>query len=159
MIEDSTIFSLPDLAATKALASAIARFAEGGEAIALIGDLGVGKTAFSRFFIQSLTSPETEVVSPTFTLLQTYETGRYSLWHFDLYRLQSAQEVIELGLDEAFDKGVSLIEWPEIIEHWLPKHRLAVQLQFGEGEEQRVAVLKGEGHWKEKLQQVNGARL
>jgi tRNA threonylcarbamoyl adenosine modification protein YjeE len=152
------LITLPSLNATEQLAKHIAGLVEPGEVIALTGDLGVGKTAFSRFFIQSLTSADTEVVSPTFTLLQTYKAPFFSLWHFDLYRLQSAKETIELGIDEAFDEGVSLIEWPEIIEEWLPEHRLSLKLTFGENE-QRIAVLSGLGRWQEKLQILGRALL
>jgi tRNA threonylcarbamoyladenosine biosynthesis protein TsaE len=155
-MNDVLLLPLPDLLATQRLAILLAQHVAAGEVLALQGDLGVGKTAFSRFFIQSLTSDATEVVSPTFILLQTYVTASVSLWHFDLYRLQSAAEAIELGIDEAFSEGVALIEWPEMIEAWLPKHRLSLHLSFTEGEQRQVR-LEGFGNWTGKLRLLAGA--
>lgn len=82
----------------------------------LVGDLGAGKTAFTRGFIQSFAGlNKEEVPSPTFTLVQTYDTEKGTIWHFDLYRLKDAEEVWELGFEDALSSGISLIEWPERI--------------------------------------------
>ena len=141
---------------TAQLAAAIASHSSCGDAILLMGDLGVGKTTFARFFIHSLTSSDIEVVSPTFTLLQTYSTPRHVISHFDLYRLQSEQEALELGIEDAFSETISLIEWPEIISAWLPKHRLSVALHFGERDQDRLVTLTGAGNWTQKLQTLTG---
>ncbi|MBP9752439.1 MAG: tRNA (adenosine(37)-N6)-threonylcarbamoyltransferase complex ATPase subunit type 1 TsaE [Proteobacteria bacterium] len=83
--------------------------------ICLKGDLGAGKTTFSRAFIQTLLNdPEHIVPSPTFTIVQEYENANLPLYHFDLYRLSSIDDLIELNFEEAIHSGICLIEWPDI---------------------------------------------
>ncbi len=106
---------------TVALAQKIARIAEKGDVFALFGTLGMGKSVFARGFIQSLTNAE-EVPSPTFTLLQSYDAPDFEIYHFDLYRLKSPEEIFELGMEEALHEGVCLIEWPEKMAGYLPKN-------------------------------------
>ena len=141
---------LPDLAATADLARRFARLVKPGDIIALKGDLGAGKTAFARVLIQALAGAAVEVPSPTFTLVQTYETAAGTVWHFDLYRLQSADEAIELGIDQAFAEGISLIEWPERLEA-LPAEALTLELLFAEGEGARKLLLRMGGDWRTRL--------
>jgi len=148
---------LPDLSATQLLARQIAALATIGEVLTLSGDLGVGKTTFSRFFIKHIIPQVEEVVSPTFTLLQSYNSDILPIWHFDLYRLQTAEEAVELGVDEAFINGFSLIEWPEIIDRWLPRDRLSLELTFGRSEDERIATIRGTGTWIQKLQIISEA--
>ena len=107
------VVDLPDEAATAALASRVAALVVPGDIIALKGDLGAGKTSFARAFIRARGDAHEEVPSPTFTLVQIYQTDAVAIWHFDLYRLDAAEEAWELGIEEAFASGVSLIEWPE----------------------------------------------
>ena len=115
---------LPDEAATAALAEDVAAALAAGDVVALSGDLGAGKTTFARALIRALADdPALEVPSPTFTLVQTYG-GRLPVAHFDLYRLASAGELDELGLDEALGEGAVLIEWPERADGRLPAARL-----------------------------------
>src|SRR5271157_2974950 len=104
---------MPDEAATKALAARLAAIACVGDVVALSGELGVGKTAFARAFIRARCGADEEVPSPTFTLSQVYDGGGSAIWHFDLYRLAAAEEAWELGIEEAFSCGISLIEWPD----------------------------------------------
>jgi tRNA threonylcarbamoyl adenosine modification protein YjeE len=136
---------LPDLAATRRLARALAMRARRGDVIALEGDLGAGKTTLARFFIAALGVDE-EVVSPTFSLVQRYALpdGGAPVWHFDFYRLSSDDEAFELGIEEAFAEGISLIEWPERLPGVLPDARLVLHLQHGADENQRRAVLSGQ---------------
>ena len=101
-----------------------------GDVVALYGTLGVGKTAFCRGIIQSLTSNETDVPSPTFTLLQTYDTPLYPVYHFDMYRLKTPEEAYEIGIEDAFYDGVSLIEWPEKLGYLLPQHHKKVTIEI-----------------------------
>ena len=101
-----------------------------GDVVALYGTLGVGKTAFCRGFVQSLMSKEIEVPSPTFTLLQIYDTPLYPVYHFDMYRLKTPEEAYEIGIEDAFYEGVSLIEWPEKLGKLLPKNHHKVTIRI-----------------------------
>lgn len=106
---------------TKLLAQTFASMAQKGDVFALYGTLGAGKSTFSRYFIQSLCYAE-DVPSPTFTLVQTYETPNFDICHYDMYRLKRADEAYELGVEDAFYQSVCLIEWPEKIAEILPRH-------------------------------------
>lgn len=140
--------SLPDEAATAALGARLAGIARPGDVIALHGDLGAGKTTLARALIRQLAGAETEAPSPTFTLVQTYETPGLAIWHFDLYRLENPGEARELGLEEAVD-GLTLIEWPERLGRDLPRTRLEVRLSFeGTG---RIARLVDFCDWSTRL--------
>ncbi|HJU20275.1 MAG TPA: tRNA (adenosine(37)-N6)-threonylcarbamoyltransferase complex ATPase subunit type 1 TsaE [Stellaceae bacterium] len=141
---------LPDESATAALAARLAVRARPGDVIALKGDLGAGKTTFARAFIHALGGGE-EVPSPTFTLVQLYELDAVTVWHFDLYRLQAPEEAWELGIEEAFAGGVSLIEWPERLGPLLPTDRLEIALLFGEGPEARRAQLSAGPGWAARI--------
>jgi len=151
-----TLFHRPsiDLAGLGALAAALAARAAPGDVILLKGDLGSGKTTFARAFIRSLGVAE-DVPSPTFTLLQTYEAARgnelLSLYHFDLYRLEDEEDLRELGLEDALDAGISLIEWPEVAEAALPEERLEIGLTAGPSPERRAVTITGGAGWADRL--------
>ncbi len=119
-----------------------------GDAILLKGDLGAGKTTWARGLICSLLG-KVEVPSPTYTLVQTYDADEFEIWHFDLYRLQQENEVWELGIEEALESGVCLIEWPERIEGLLRGNELTVALN--KKDDSRVAILTGNDEWKARL--------
>jgi tRNA threonylcarbamoyladenosine biosynthesis protein TsaE len=139
---------LADEAATTALGTRIAAAARSGDVVALYGDLGAGKTTLARGLIRALAGPETEAPSPTFTLVQTYDTPNLQIWHFDLYRLTDPAEARELGIEEAVD-GLALIEWPERLGRYLPHARLEVRLDFeGEG---RIARLVDLADWSTRI--------
>ena len=113
-----------------------------GHVVALTGDLGAGKTTLVRGMLQSILG-EIEVPSPTFNLVQTYEVRDFEIWHCDMYRLEGPQDGYELGLIDAFEEAICLIEWPDKIAPLLPKDIFEVDLQFdGEG---RIAKLSGFG--------------
>lgn len=139
--------------ATVALATAIATHARTGDVIALSGELGTGKTAFARGFIQALSDNPEEVPSPTFTLVQTYETPNGPVYHFDLYRLNDPDEAIELGIEESFATGMTLIEWPDKLGSYLPADRLDISIAYGSSPEARTITLYGHGTWPQRLRE------
>lgn len=100
-----------------------------GDCLLLDGPVGAGKTHFARHLIWSLMEVPEEVPSPTFTLVQTYATTGGEIWHGDLYRLSSAQEVEELGLAGAFDTAICLIEWPQLLGALTPAGALALRFR------------------------------
>ncbi len=119
---------LADEAATQDLGRALARALRPGDAVCLTGPLGAGKSTLARALIRALTTADEEVPSPTFTLVQFYDTAAFPLAHFDLYRLSDPDEAYEIGLDEALDDGVALIEWPQRLEGRLPATRLDIDI-------------------------------
>ncbi len=114
-----------------------------GDIVALEGDLGAGKTTFVRTLIRTLTSSDVEVPSPTFTLLQTYTTPNFLLYHFDFYRLKNPEEAYEIGIEEAFADGVSFIEWPQKIGSLLPKNHKTISIDILSNGSRRI-VYEGE---------------
>ena len=122
------------------LAEQFSLIAQKGDVFALYGTLGMGKSVFARAFIKNLCHTD-EVPSPTFTLVQSYETPFFTINHFDLYRLKDQDEVFELGFEEAVYDGVSLIEWPEKAGAWLPKDIFKIEITpDGEGRLFKVTV-------------------
>lgn len=148
---NSRNLALPDLAATTRLARRLGPHLRAGDVVALRGPLGAGKTAFARALIQGLQESPEEVPSPTFSLVQQYEIGALCLWHFDLYRLAAPAEAYELGIEEAFAEGISLIEWPENLGALLPPERLDIILGLppdaGFDSARRLARLEAHGSW------------
>lgn len=126
--------------ATARVAAQLGQSLEAGDFVALYGDLGAGKTAFARALIQSLNPAESEVPSPTFTLVQTYDSPHGPISHFDLYRLGSPEDVLELGFEE-MSKGILLVEWPERLGRLLPQKRFEVWLSYGTSEVERTLRL------------------
>jgi len=141
-------FSLPlaDEAATERLGAALAARLRPRDVVALEGGLGAGKTTLARAILRAAAGdPELIVPSPTFTLVEIYETPGVAWWHFDLYRLEQPEQVFELGWEEARAEGVALVEWPERLGPLLPRERLTVRLAIeGEG---RRATLEGEARF------------
>jgi tRNA threonylcarbamoyladenosine biosynthesis protein TsaE len=139
-------FRLDHEADTRRLGAAIAAELKRREAVCLSGPLGAGKSTLARGLIQALAGEPVEVPSPTFTLVQSYETPRLAIAHFDLYRVVKPEEIAELGLDEALDVGAAVIEWPEKLGHHLPANRLDVDLHI-DGDRRR-ARLSPHGAWE-----------
>ena len=113
-------FNLPTEQDTIAIGKKLAHLARKGDVFALYGTLGMGKSVLARAFVQELCG-NGEVPSPTFTLLQTYEAPDFDIYHFDLYRLKSPDEIFEIGVEDALSSGVSLIEWPDKMSPYLPR--------------------------------------
>lgn len=126
--------SLPDERATDQLGATLAARLRRGDIIGLKGELGAGKTTLARAILRvAADDPGLIVPSPTFTLVEVYETPRGAFWHFDLYRLETPEQVYELGWEEALAGGISIIEWPERLGPLLPQH-LSVTLEVdGDG--------------------------
>lgn len=139
---------LADEAATGRLGAALSDLLRSGDAVCLAGPLGAGKSTLARAMVRALTTPDEDVPSPTFTLVQFYETAAFPLAHFDLYRLTSPEEAFEIGLDEALDEGAVLIEWPQRLEGRLPADRLDIEISLEDGGETRRARLTPHGAWK-----------
>lgn len=118
---------------TEELAARCARAARPGDVFLLGGAIGAGKSTFARAFIRArLNAPHEDVPSPTFTLVQTYEDPEGDIWHCDLYRLGGPADVIELGLDEAFETAICLIEWPDRLGDMAPANAMVIELEAGE---------------------------
>ena len=129
----------------------LAPFLHAGDVLALHGELGAGKTTFSRGLIQSLMGA-TEVPSPTYTLVQTYECPDYELWHCDLYRLDNPADVLELGLIDMEEDIVSLIEWPDKMGGYLSADALNVHIDFHN--EGREVSFSGSDVWAARLKEL-----
>ena len=147
--------ALRDLEATNALGARIAAGLLSGDAVALEGDLGAGKTTLARAILQALGVSE-RVPSPTFTLVQCYETPRLSVRHFDLYRIESESDIEELGLDDALDEGAVLIEWPQRAGARLPRDALHIALSLNE--DGRAAHILGPARWASTFRETNHVR-
>lgn len=124
---------------TMALAAALAKRTRAGTLYALSGDLGAGKSAFARGFVRALMG-EVDVPSPTFTLVQMYDTPRGPLYHFDLYRLEVPEEIFELGWDEAVAEGICLIEWPDKAGPYLPAAAIRINITTLQGESRKIVI-------------------
>ena len=125
---------------TMQIAAQIAKKSTPGTVFALYGTLGAGKSAFCRGFIQSLCPNVEDVPSPTFTILQTYEASDFDIYHFDMYRLKQEDEAFEIGIEDAFIEGVSLIEWPEKIGSLLPKNAIKITILIQEDQSRLITI-------------------
>jgi tRNA threonylcarbamoyladenosine biosynthesis protein TsaE len=142
-----TIVTLPDETATAELGARIAQGLGVGDAVLLKGELGAGKTTLARAILRAL-GVESHVPSPTFTLVQAYETERLAVFHFDLYRIDNPRELAELGIDDALDQGAALVEWPE---RGFPPHLAADALTIRLTQRDphlREAHVAGPARWK-----------
>lgn len=149
-VTESLTLALPDEAATARLAAVVARCARPGDVILLAGPYGAGKTAFARAFLRAATGdPDLIVPSPSFTLVQTYTLpGGVEAWHYDLWRIAGADELAELGWDEA-RAGIALVEWPERLGALAPAEALTIALAPVHSDpDARVATLSG---WPDRL--------
>lgn len=153
MITDPIQIVLPNEAATARLAWRIAQDLKPGDTLLLEGPIGAGKSAFARALIRARLGRMEDVPSPTFTLVQTYEAPDGDIWHCDLYRLTQPDELFELGLDEAFDTAICLIEWPDRLGSDAPQD--ALRLTFSARPSDHVVVLTTTPKWHARLKNIH----
>jgi tRNA threonylcarbamoyladenosine biosynthesis protein TsaE len=139
--DDAITLFLPDQAATEALGRHLAPLLVAGDLVLLSGEIGAGKSCFARAVIRQRLGEATEVPSPTYTLVQTYDDGITTIWHADLYRLSGPDEVVELGLLDAADTAICLVEWPERVGNLWPT--TVLRLAFEPKDEGRVVQVSG----------------
>jgi tRNA threonylcarbamoyl adenosine modification protein YjeE len=126
-----------DIDQVKLIAASVAKTLKIGDVVALKGELGSGKTKFSEFMINAILLSDTKITSPTFNIVNLYNVNSrfpsepdFNIWHFDLYRLKEKSEIHQLGIEDAFNTGISIIEWPEIIKDILPANTIYIELLF-----------------------------
>ena len=133
------------------ISKSISKKLENGDCIFLIGEIGVGKTTFSRFLINNLQNQkglkETDVLSPTFNLLYEYEIKDLKIMHYDLYRIKKAEELEHLGIFSENEKTIKIVEWPDLIKTPLT-NKLEVHLEYGKNDNERKMNIHGLGKWK-----------
>lgn len=135
-------FYTHDAAETEALGEAMAKQLRGGEILACYGDLGMGKTAFTRGLARGL-GYYGRVTSPTFTIVNEYE-GRIPLFHFDMYRLSGADELFDIGWEDYLDRGgICIVEWSERVRDAIPDNAIAIRFCRGEDENSRIITVEG----------------
>ena len=149
-------FHVANLQEAKRLAEALSSILKTRDVVIFKGDLGAGKTEFCRAIIHSIGYKE-DVPSPTFNLVQVYEPDFNDLetpviWHMDLYRLEHPEEIFELGIEEALDTAISLIEWPDRMGRYLPDGYLEIALETGTKEGERKITFSGEAFWAKRLE-------
>ena len=130
----------------------ISKKLKNGDCIFLIGEIGVGKTTFTRFLINNLQNhkglKETEVLSPTFNLLYEYEIKDLKIMHYDLYRIKKTNELDHLGIFSENEKTIKIIEWPDLIKTPLTD-KLEIHLEYGENDKERKMKMNGVNKWKD----------
>ena len=134
------------------ISKSISKKLENGDCIFLIGEIGVGKTTFTRFLINNLQNQkglkETEVLSPTFNLLYEYEIKDLKIMHYDLYRIKKANELDHLGIFSENGKTIKIIEWPDLIKTPLA-NKLEIHLEYGQNDKERKMKIYGFSKWKD----------
>lgn len=131
---------IANLQETKKIAESFAKNAKPKDCYCLIGDLGAGKTEFARSFIQAICGEKTNISSPTFNIIQEYQAENLNVYHFDLYRIEAESELEELGLEEALEQGVCIIEWPDIALSLLPENAIKISFEILEDNKRRILI-------------------
>ena len=124
----------------RALGEKLAKEAVPGQVIALVGDLGTGKTTLTKAIAKGL-GIEEPITSPTFTIVHEYHSGRMPLYHFDVYRLGDPDEMFELGYEEYFyGEGLCVVEWADLVADLLPEEARIFRLEYGSSEDERIVT-------------------
>ena len=139
---------------TKAIALRIRENLQNGDIVLLKGEMGAGKSHFARSLIQAAMDKVEDVPSPTFTLVQTYDTLVGYIWHADLYRLSDQSEVFELGLIDAFGNNIVLIEWPDRLGYLEPQDALTIELVILENDKREVIFSTSSCLWEARLEKT-----
>ncbi len=137
---------------TRAVGEALSPFLGPGDAVALTGELGAGKTTFVQGAARGLGFGGT-VTSPTFTLVREY-IGELTVYHVDVYRLDRVQDVLDLGIEEMLDDGVVFVEWGDTVEALLPRDTLLVELTLADGEARRLVMTGSGTSWERRWERV-----
>lgn len=152
MIKHTLSRQLSDEAQTRRHATQLATKLSLGDSVLLSGDVGAGKSFFARALIREILLTPEDIPSPTFTLVQSYETVRGPLWHADLYRLTNTSEIEELGLLDAFDDAICLIEWPDRLADLVPVNGLSLTLSSAKDAGARLLEASWQdSKWNERL--------
>jgi len=123
---------------TREFGLAFAEILKPGDIVALIGDLGTGKTTLTKYIAEGLGVRE-NISSPTFNIVKEYRSGRIPLFHFDVYRLGSGDELLDIGAEEYFyDGGVSVVEWADLVADVLPEESIVIRIKYGKNEGERA---------------------
>ena len=134
------------------ISKTISQKLKNGDCIFLIGEIGVGKTTFTRYLINNLQNKkglkQTEVLSPTFNLLYEYEIKNLKIMHYDLYRIKKTEEWDQLGIFSEIDKTIKIIEWPDLIKTPLD-NKLEIHLEYSENDNERRMKIHGSSKWKD----------
>ena len=126
---------------TEKIAASLATKLKGTEIIALYGNLGAGKTSFTKGLAKALEVNPDDVHSPTFTLLNEYN-GKYKIYHFDMYRINSLEELYSLGFFDLIENGIIITEWSENIDKFLPENTIKVHIEYGQDENERILIFE-----------------
>lgn len=152
-MDNITSFLNLSLAELERLAGKLAGILQPGDTIGLSGDLGAGKSTFTRALLRALGITE-DIPSPTFTLVQSYDTGHGTVYHADLYRLNDMRGLYEIGLLDDMKQGIRMVEWAEKASGFLPENTLWLKLDFTEDTAQRNLALSGNNVWAARLKNM-----
>jgi tRNA threonylcarbamoyladenosine biosynthesis protein TsaE len=141
---------------TLLLAQTIAPLLKAGDIILLEGPIGAGKSFFARSLILSLLTEPEDIPSPTFTLVQTYDAPKFEIWHCDLYRLTTPYEAQELGLEDAFETALCIVEWPDRLGDLTPPNALTIKMETTNTPDERLLnICTTNPHWASVLKVIN----
>ena len=139
---DSLAFTLSDLAQTRRFAYCLSQFMAPGRIFSISGPLGAGKSELARGMVTAVCGPQDDIPSPTFTIVQPYlSDAGFEVWHMDLYRLETAEQALALGIEDAFYECCCLIEWPDKLQELLPEDQIRIDLAMGSDSKARVLAL------------------